>query len=407
MDIARGDSIITDTAARQPFVPGRGQGIEHLAAWIGTHCGVSRSAGEPAPAWLGDALSASRTVVLLLLDGVGVRQLADHAPAGALARARAMVLRSVFPSSTAPAITSMASGLPPHQHAVPGWFAWHPTIGRVIRTLPSDGRGDARLAIEPATLWDWQPLTAGMASAWAIQPGFIVDSAYSRYAYRGARRIGYRNLEEFHDRIVEAVAAASEPRTFVYAYAPHFDTAAHAHGCRSPQAARVLRALDACFARLADSLAGQDALLLATADHGFVDIAPERQLSLADEPALARMLARPLTGEPRAAFAEPVAGARDAFVAMATERLGHACTVHGTDELLAAGWFGQGEAHPRFLAHAGSVAIVAREGWSLVDAVPGEKPPALIGMHGGISIDEMRVPVAAVYRGRALPVRGA
>ncbi len=389
---------------RGVVMPGRGPGIEHLAAWIGARFGKTPLAGSPVPAWLARPLAECRSVVLLLLDGVGVRQVVDHAPRGALAQARIATLRSVFPSSTAPAITALASGLPPHRHANPGWFAWHPGLGRVVRTLPSDCRGDPAGPFDPDELWRWMPQSAGMETPpTVIQPAFIAESAFSRYAYRGARRIGYRDLDELHDRVVAAVEEVEEvdgsAGGFVYAYAPQYDTAAHAYGCRSPKAGGVLLAFDALFARLADSLAGRDALLLATADHGFVDIAPERQLALADHPALAGLLARPLTGEPRVAFAEPLPGGLDEFLGRAAESLGHAFDAHLTADLVAAGWFGEGAADPAFFAHAGSVALVGREGWSLVDSVPGETAPDLIGMHGGTALDEMMVPVAAVRRG--------
>ena len=141
----------------------------------------------------------------------------------------------------------------------------------------------------------------------AIQPEAIAESAFSRYAYRGARRIGYGTLDDLHDRIVEAVDGAQGG--FVYAYAPQFDTAAHRHGCRHPEPGRVISDFQKLFERLCESLARREALLLATADHGFVDIAPERQLTLGDHPALEALLARPLVGEPRVAFAEPLPGA--------------------------------------------------------------------------------------------------
>lgn len=387
------------------FMPGRGTGIEHLAAWIGGRFGTAPG-GKPAPAWLAQPLAECRSVVLLLLDGVGVRQIADHAPQGALARARLATLRSVFPSSTAPAITALASGLPPHRHGNPGWFVWHPGIGRVVRSLPGDFRGDPPGIFDADGLWRWPALSAAMdPPATVVQPAFIADSDFSRYAYRGARRVGYEDLDGLHDRIVEAVEAGDGG--YVYAYAPHFDTAAHAHGCRHPDAGRVLLAFDALFERLGASLVGSDALLLATADHGFVDIAPECQLSMADYPELAELLARPLAGEPRVAFAEPLPGARHEFLDRAAQALGHAFDIRPTAALASAGWFGEGEADPAFFERSGSVALVGRDGWALLDSVPGETAHPLIGMHGGTTVDEMAVPLAAVRRGVPLPGAGS
>jgi hypothetical protein len=39
---------------------------------------------------------------------------------------------------------------------------------------------------------------------------------------------------------------------------------------------------------------------------------------------------------------------------------------------------------------------------TLVDTVEGERAPRFIGMHGGTSEDEMRVPLVAAWRGEPL-----
>src|SRR5690606_32259604 len=106
-----------------------------------------------------------------LFDGLGERQLATHAPRGALMQHRLRSLDSVFPSSTAPAVTSLASASAPAAHGNPGWLIWSESAGAIIRTLPMDVRGDRRRSVRAADTWSWQPWTLrARVSSFAILP---------------------------------------------------------------------------------------------------------------------------------------------------------------------------------------------------------------------------------------------
>ncbi len=60
---------------------------------------------------------------------------------------------------------------------------------------------------------------------------------------------------------------------------------------------------------------------------------------------------------------------------------------------LAAGLLGPGQPHPRLAERLGSHALLMEAGWTIVDHVPGEHEHTMIGVHGGLSADEMRVPL--------------
>jgi hypothetical protein len=67
--------------------------------------------------------------------------------------------------------------------------------------------------------------------------------------------------------------------------------------------------------------------------------------------------------------------------------------VRPSAELLAEGWFGPGEAHPRFAERIGDVALVLRGRYTIKDWVAGEARHLHVGNHGGDSEDEMLVPL--------------
>ena len=140
-------------------------------------------------------------------------------------------------------------------------------------------------------------------------------------------------------------------------------------------------------------LSGTDTALILTADHGFVDCPAEYTLDPADNPALAALLARPLTGERRVAFCHVREGSRNEFAQRAAEWLDGKADVLPGETPLEEGWFGGGDRHPQIAARAGDFVLMMREPYTIKDWLPGEPRHLHIGNHGGLSADEMYIPL--------------
>ena len=105
------------------------------------------------------------------------------------------------------------------------------------------------------------------------------------------------------------------------------------------------------------------------------------------------MFAAPLFGERRLAFCRVRAGAQAEFEAWAAGELRGKGVAVRSEDFLAAGLLGPGQPHPRLAERLGSHALLMEAGWTIVDHVPGEHEHTMIGVHGGLSADEMRVPL--------------
>jgi arylsulfatase A-like enzyme len=151
--------------------------------------------------------------------------------------------------------------------------------------------------------------------------------------------------------------------------------------------------VDAGFARLLAELAGTDTLVVATADHGFVDTHREKVIELDDHPDLAETLLVPLCGEPRVAYCYVRPSAQRAFEHYVETRLSHCATLARSADLIAQGWFGPGAAHPHLAERIGDYTLVMKDGYAIRDQVPGERRHRQIGVHGGTSEEEMLVPL--------------
>ncbi|MCC6532105.1 MAG: alkaline phosphatase family protein [Burkholderiales bacterium] len=344
-----------------------------------------------------EALVGARNIVFFLVDGLGYNYLAELGRGGALFDHLAGRLTSVFPSTTASAITTSFTGASPQEHGHIGWFNWFPEAEVVAAALPFRRRGDdvplGEIGIRSEQLFAARSLFDRLdVRSLVVSHQPIIDSDYSRHFCGRAQRSGYSDLTGLVDCVVAAVRASSE-RKYVYAYYPGLDALAHKHGIASTQTATRLTAIDAAFADLLRRLSGTDTALVVSADHGFIDTPPDEALELERFPQLAELLRLPLTGEPRVAFCHVTPGATEEFIRRAQGALGARAEVRASREIIAAGWFGPGTPHPRLADRAGDVTLVMRGHGTIRDHLPGEKRHVLIGNHGGVTEDEMLVPL--------------
>ena len=342
-------------------------------------------------------IAAARNIVLLIVDGLGDGYLKRRGTGGELERRRRGALTSVFPSTTASAITSSYTGCTPLEHGLTGWFTYFGAAGCVVAALPFRSRGDflplARRGVEPERIYRSAPLFAALpVRSIVVSQRDIIDSDYNLYHCRGAERRAYDDLAGLVGEIEAAVKSGNE-RKFIYGYWPLYDTVAHQHGSESEQAARQFAAIDESFGRLLARLAGTDSLVVATADHGFVDCPPGECLALEDGPGLAGMLRFPLCGERRIAYCHVQEGTVAEFMTRAAEWLDGRAQVRASGELVAEGWFGPGAAHPQFRERVGDVALIMNGRFTIKDWTPGESRHLHVGNHGGTSEDEMTIPL--------------
>ena len=366
-----------------------GGSLVNLIASIVEACG-----GNPLHAPLKKfAVQAARNIVLLIVDGLGDNYLRRAGAGGELARRRREPITSVFPSTTASAITTSYTGATPLEHGLTGWFTYFGEAGYVAAPLPFRTRGEniplrekgysTERAFPTASLFETLPVRSIVVSF-----KDIIDSDYNLRHCRGAERRAYETLEGFVLEVEKAVKSGPE-RKFVYAYWPEFDTLSHRYGSESAEALAQFEKIDAAYAGLLARLAGTDSLVIATADHGFVDVEPEFSLELPTF--LASQLKLPLCGERRVAYCH--VHSKNEFLERARQWLGERADVRPSRELVDEGWFGPGRPHARFAERIGDVALVMRGRYTVKDWTPGEARHLHIGNHGGTSADEMMIPL--------------
>ena len=343
------------------------------------------------------SLSGARNIVLLVIDGLGYDYLSGAGAGSALQRQLKARVSSVFPSTTATAVSTFLTGVGPQQHALTGWHIWLRELGCLTATLRfrprHGGEPLSRAGVAPRSVFTAEPMFDRLAAnSHVVSPASIIDSDYNVAHCGRARRWPYKELPELFSTAAEILRSGKE-RKFIHAYTYDLDAAAHTFGSASPEVQQTFRRIDTAYARFLEQIAGTGTVVIAVADHGFIDSPRPVCIELEDHPLLAQMLMLPLCGERRAAYCYVQPGQEAAFEHYVQTRLAHCASLYRSSDLIAQGWFGLGPANPRLAERVGHYTLVMKSDYTIKDWIPGEQRHLTLGVHGGVSAAEMYVPL--------------
>ena len=372
-----------------------GGSILDLVHWIRARLQL-KPADVGVPLAGGLPTAGGQRLVLGLFDGLGDLYLRRQGAHSAMLAARRAGLSSVFPSTTASAVTTLMTGLSPASHGLNGWVCrGHGSVG-LFEPLPMiyhDTRKPLRHFLRRRRLFPYRSLYQGLGCiSFVISPAWLIDSDFSRLHSRGAAVAGYRSLDEVPELLAFALERLG-PRGLIHLYVPHFDATAHDHGMASPELAAMFARLDDCFARLAECCDAGEATLLATADHGLIDAPEDQMICLGADAGIGSMLAAPLWGERRAAFCALRPGSEQAFRDAIAVRWPERIDVLGARQVLDSGLLGPGRPHRDLAVRIGDLLLLPRGAGTIVDAAQPQDVHRLVAVHGGLSPEEMSVPL--------------
>ena len=393
-----------------------GLSIANIPATIAALLGTSLPGALPPlheEIWA-DWLPGLRRVVLVILDALGYRMLQRFTASGegqafsALAQAGHLIpLTSVFPSTTDAALVSLSTGRPPAEH---GWLAYT----MYLREL-----GIAANAILLSSLWtrktdellDWGldpstlipvPRLAERLAAAGVNTGAVFyagfrNTGFSTMLYRGvAEQRGHLHASDLWVQLRQLLAETRGSRAFVTAYWSGLDTLAHAYGPETDHCKAEFQTMSYLLSQqFLDSLTAADregTLLLITADHGQIHIPPEQIVDADQDQELSQHLMAPIMGESRAAFVHPRPGKSKAVRDHLEASYPDWFVVRDSVDVLESGLLGKPIADETY-ARAGELIVLPRGARALQHTQPSV---ALVGRHGGLTPEEMLVPLIGV-----------
>lgn len=363
-------------------------------------------------------------IVTFFIDGLGYDQIlkyADDIPLFSLLQKRASIypLTAVFPSTTANALTNFYSTQLPLQHGLFEWNLYFEQFGKVIQTLPFRpiGTEDRDTLVQEGgtseTLFNGTTIFESLSKI-GVQPYLFFHQGFAKSVYtkaiaKGGTIIPYEEGMDLFQSLREHVAKEQSP-TYFHVYWPDVDHAEHEFGPYTPQHLEQLHNISNLittrFIDLIDPAIAAKTLLILTADHGQVGIDPKTIVYLNQFPEIVESFEIDKNGLPIL----PCGSSRDVFLHIKKDKLDTTIErlkeiLKGTadiltiEEAISRNLFGTGataDQIQRFTNRAGNVLILPyRDKRVWYEHIPG-KPEKEIGMHGGLSDQEMLIPFIGV-----------
>lgn len=347
-------------------------------------------------------LPSAASALLLMVDGLGLEQLqqyAAHAPflRSAMQRQTAdqTAMSSVYPSTTAAALSSLGTGLSPGEHGLVGYDVYDPDRDTVINQLGGwDERTDPSSWQPHPTIFDTlnaqRVLKAHDIEPVAVSLPAFEESALTRAALHGPRFVGETDLAKRFNR---AAAEAQRPGALIYLYVNELDRVGHAHGPGSTEWLEALEEIDSHMRRMSRKLPA-DTLGVVTGDHGMIAVEEIDRIDFSIHDELVEHLAH-TAGEPRMVqlhFAPDATVDQRASTLAAWQRhYGDRAWIATRQEAIDAGWFGR--VADRIRPRIGDLIVTGHQPIALYDARRAAPQSfAMVGHHGAPTSAEVRIP---------------
>jgi len=388
--------------------------LSDLPDAIFNHLGLPCRGSELVDVFLASGVKpeSCQNVILLLVDGLGFLQslewtfLAKLRMAGSIAP-----ITTVFPSTTAAALTTLHSGgMTPQEHGLPEWYVYFEEEGAILETLPFRNlRNGLSCRGNPAILFDgttmYEKLQKEGIRSFVFLRSSYEDGAYSRTVLRGSTVVGFVDAADLFVNLATHLFNAKSP-TYFFVYWDAVDAMAHKYGPNNAYSQFGLEVLGYALKRgmldRLDRVVARNTLLLITGDHGGIRVRPDKTTYLEREwPKISRVFRHGPNNE----AILPTGNVRDVFLSVQNDKirtviktlrrlLGDRAKVLSSENAVKNGLFGSGTIHARFRSRIGDVLILPHGAETAWFRHPGTRPFGLSGVHGGLSPQEMVVPLA-------------
>ncbi len=356
-----------------------------------------------------------RRVILVLVDALALHRLQRWMSDGTAPvwshlaeQGHLAALTSITPSTTSTALTSLWTGLSPAEHSVVGYELWLKEYGVVSNmilhspiTFENDAGSLVRAGFNPEQFLNQPTLGTHLASngvrSYALQHRSILRSGLSQMFLKDVQVHGYLTPTELWVNLRHLVESNPNARQYFWVYTGQIDHFSHYY---HPDDERVAfefgefsRAFEQNFLERLSPALRKGTLVLLTADHGMLATQKSARYDLRNHPELSHLLHILPTGEHRLMYLFTRPGKAEDIQDYYEKTWPGQFVFIDPSEAVSKGLFGPGTPHPRLADRLGDL-IVAARGEAYIWWADKENP--LIGQHGGLSAEEMIVPLLSV-----------
>ena len=368
-----------------------------LAQALATLNGLGSGKERPQTREILDTIGETDHLIFVLVDALGIHFVEDLPEDSFLRSNLKQGIRSVYPSSTAPALTSLATAVWPGSHAVTAWWTHLPEFDLTATILPFVDRVTGEdLSKKNITMEKAFPQISLSArfkrNVRSFLPAHISESTYSRYVRGDFPVTGYQTLPEAVDQVIEETKRLEGP-TFHYLYYPEVDAAAHDFGPDSPQAVEQVALAEKELGRLRKALPSSSRMVIC-ADHGQIRVKQENKHFITPDDELMTYLKHPPSGEPRVSMFHVKEGKQEEFATAFRNRFSDHFLLLSADEVEELKLMGP-EMTKETKRRIGDFITISDDQSALFHSPlePKSGEAKMNGYHGGMTQTEMMVPL--------------
>lgn len=351
-----------------------------------------------------DDFSGIEKIVLFVVDGLGYNRLVSHMEnhRGAfydlVDRGVLKPFTSCFPSTTSSALTSIFTGLPPSLHGVVGFNMFVPSYGMIFNTLDmspvvgySSGIDLADFLARDSFPWPPKLVDEGVTVRTFTRRN-LIGSGLSKLIHRHQELGGYALAS---DMMVGVRKSLEQPGPqLIIVYYSGIDTLEHSYNPYSEEVTEELQLFESALKRqLIEKLSAeikQKTMLLVTADHGVVETLKTHFLN---DPYISNHFLVPPTGDMRSTYFFPKYGQQEQLREALEGRLEGFRVIRSMD-LIEKNAFGPVKNLDHLQTVVGTITALSESKNVIIYPYrPREGPQSIYGAHGGMTPEEMIVPL--------------
>ncbi|SHN68373.1 phosphodiesterase [Fervidobacterium riparium] len=340
-------------------------------------------------------------IVIFLVDGMGYNKFIQVNEK--LGFESILKVSSVFPSTTAAAVTSWFTGKTPKEHGLLGYILYLREIGGLANmiefTYPGiEGNIFSSILKKRLHRIDniFDQLKEKGLYGGVITHASIANSGLSYLIHKNGHIMGYYYMGDLLATLRKKLL--EDWSGILYVYWGHLDGLGHKKGPDSDaydmEMTRILMELK----RFTSESLPHDSLFVITSDHGMIQIPNSSNNFLKPTDSFNRLLSSPPGGEMRMMYFYLLKrSAYDALRLYFDENYPNSAIFLSNKEALEMELFGPGRTHPELYNRIGDAIMIATKNNAFTYMYSGGEE-RLAGMHGGLTEEELYVPAVFLRR---------
>lgn len=287
------------------------------------------------------------------------------------------IITSVCPSTTTTSTTSMQSGKYPSEHNWLGWDVYIKPVDKIVTLY----RNKVKDTLEDAADYN-------VANQFIPFDNIVDLINKNGYYAKELFPFGddcYQDLDDMYKRIIEETN--KDGKKYIYAYCTEPDHLMHEYGVNSFEAREYIKLINKKTKEMCRKL--KNTLLIVVADHGHLNC---EEIVISDYKDFLDTLDGDISIEAR--FCSFKVKDKNNFVRLYNKYFKNDFILKTHDEIINEQWLGIGE-HKQFRDSIGDYILIAKSNKYFRYT---EKSQKAVGVHAGITDDEMLIPLIVIEK---------